>query len=142
MSVNVSASAGAVVTAELSAAAAPFVPRFSKLTEEQKTLMRRNLLCVSIFQMSGLDEFPQLHVASVDSPSGVEKLVVLSDASDLEVLEEEMKGALEGKSPLFFLCGTAQMRRAVREWAGSSLSPMVWAEFDGRVWRKPDWPVL
>ena len=56
--------------------------------------MKRNLLCVSIFQMPGLDEFPELHVASVDSPSGVEKLVVLSDASNLEVLEEELKGAL------------------------------------------------
>ena len=83
-----------MVVAELSAAAAPFTPRFSKLTEEQKTLMKRNLLCVSIFQMPGLDEFPELHVASVDSPSGVEKLVVLSDASNLEVLEEELKGAL------------------------------------------------
>ena len=131
-----------MVVTELAAAAAPSTPRFSKLTEEQKTLMKRNLLCVSIFMMPGLDEFPQLHVASVDSPSGVEQLVVLSDGSDLEVLEEELKGALERKSPLFFLCGTVEMKRAVREWAGSSLSPMVWAEYDGRVWRKPDWPVL
>ena len=94
MSVGVSASAQTVAGAELSATAAPFTPRFSILTEEQKTLMKRNLLCVSIFQMPGLDEFPELHVASVDSPSGVEKLVVLSDASNLEVLEEELKGAL------------------------------------------------
>ena len=77
-----SSSSDSVATVVMSAEAAPFVPRFSKLTEEQKTLMKRNLLCVSIFQMPGLDEFPQLHVASVDSPSGVEALVVLADGSN------------------------------------------------------------
>ena len=139
---EMSTSAVSVATVEMSATAAPFVPRFAILTEEQKTLMKRNLMCVSVFQMPGLDEFPQLHVVSVDSPSGVEQLIVLSDASNLEVLEVELKGALEGKSPLFFFCGTVEMKRAVREWAASSLSPMVWAEYDGRIWRKPDWPVL